>query len=159
MPFATVDLCDQFRASIQVALPVFRSYGGKEAFSGQIETARCFEDNVILKELLAKPGAGKVLVVDAGGSLRKALVGDKVAALAAQSGWAGVVLNGCVRDLRGLATCQVGLFALGHVPLASDKLGWGTAGGAVQFAGVTFTPGHYLYADQDGLVVLPTAAT
>jgi regulator of ribonuclease activity A len=159
MTFATVDLCDQHQGRIQVALPLFQSYGAHEAFCGRIATARCFEDNTIVREILSRPGEGGVLVVDAGGSLRRALVGDVVAGLGARNGWAGLVLYGCVRDVRALAEVPIGIRALNHVPLPSEKLGWGVAGGEVQFAGVTFTPGHYLYADVDGIVVSPVELT
>ena len=155
----TVDLCDQFKSELQVALPIFKRYGAHESFSGVIETVRCFEDNVVLKELLSKPGEGKVLVVDAGASLRRALVGDVVAGLGAKNGWAGIVLNGCVRDVRALAQVPIGIYALGNVPLPSDKHGWGVAGEEVSFAGVRFRPGHSLYADVDGIVVAPRALT
>lgn len=151
--FATVDLCDRFKDEIQVALPIFRSYGGHEAFSGEIETARCFEDNVIIREVFSKPGNGRVLVVDAGGSLNRALVGDRVAGLGEKNGWAGLILNGCVRDVRALEKVPFGIRALNHVPLPSDKRGWGVAGEEVRFAGVTFRPGDHLYVDVDGIVV------
>ena len=155
--FMTVDLCDQFKSELQVALPIFKLYGLNESFSGQIETVRCFEDNVIIKEVLSKPGEGKVLVADAGGSLRRALVGEVVAGLGTKNGWTGIVLNGCVRDVRALAQVPFGIHALGNVPLPSDKRGWGVAGEEVSFAGVTFRPGQYLYADVDGIVVAPRA--
>jgi regulator of ribonuclease activity A len=156
LPFQTVDLCDAHAETLQICLPVFRSYGAHVAFAGQIETARCFEDNVIVKELLSKPGQGRVLVVDGGGSLRRALLGDRVAGMAAKNGWAGVVIHGCVRDIQALSEVPVGILALNHVPLASEKRGWGVAGETLQLAGVTVTPGHFLYADVDGVVLSPT---
>lgn len=151
--FMTVDLCDKYKSSIQVALPVFRMYGKNPAFSGQIETVKCYEDNTVVKQTLSKPGKGKVLVVDAGGSLKCALVGDLVAGIGAKHKWEGIVLNGCVRDVAATNKVNIGIRALAHVPLASDKHGLGVVGVPVMFAGVNFMPGHYLYCDIDGIVV------
>lgn len=153
MKFQTVDLCDKYKGSIQVALPVFRIYGSVEAFHGQVQTVKCYEDNTVVRETLSKPGAGKVLVVDAGGSLKCALVGDVVAGIGAKSGWSGIILNGCVRDIRAVNRIRIGIRALGNVPLASDKHGLGVLGVPVSFAGVDFIPGHYVYCDVDGIVV------
>lgn len=151
--FRTVDLCDKYRGSVQVALPVFSAYGRHPSFAGAIVTVKCYEDNTVVKETLSRPGKGKVLVVDAGGSLKCALVGDLVAGLAARHKWAGIVLNGCVRDVAATNTVPIGIRALGHVPLASEKHGLGVVGVPVAFAGVNFVPGHYLYCDVDGIVV------
>jgi len=150
---ATVDLCDKHRGSIQVALPVLKSYGKHPSFSGQIETVKCYEDNVVMRKTLEQPGNGRVLIVDGGGSLRCALVGDRMAALGVQNGWAGIVVNGCVRDITAVNQVPIGIRALGHVPLASEKHGQGVTSVPVSFAGITFTPGHHLYADADGIVV------
>ncbi|MBX9810987.1 MAG: ribonuclease E activity regulator RraA, partial [Burkholderiales bacterium] len=139
--FMTVDLCDKYKGSIQVALPVFRMYGKNPAFSGQIETVKCYEDNTVVKQTLSKPGKGKVLVVDAGGSLKCALVGDLVAGIGAKHKWEGIVLNGCVRDVAATNKVNIGIRALAHVPLASDKHGLGVVGVPVMFAGVNFMPG------------------
>ena len=151
--FMTVGLCDKYRGSIQVASPVFRMYGGIPSFSGQIETVKCYEDNTVVRQTLSTPGKGRVLVVDAGASLKCALVGDAVAGIAAKHGWAGIVLNGCVRDVAAINKVKIGIRALNHVPLASDKHGLGVVGVPVVFAGVNFAPGHYLYCDIDGIVV------
>lgn len=151
--FKTVDLCDKYKGSIQVALPVFRIYGGRPAFSGTIETVKCYEDNAVVKQVLSTPGKGKVLVVDAGASLRCALVGDLLAALGARHKWEGIVLNGCVRDVAATGKIKIGIRALNSVPLASDKRGLGVVGVPVTFSGVNFLPGHWLYADIDGIVV------
>jgi regulator of ribonuclease activity A len=153
MKFQTADLCDKYKGSVQVALPVFRNYGKVEAFSGRIETVKCYEDNTIVKDTLAKPGKDKVLVVDAGGSLKCALVGDIVAGIGAKNGWSGIILNGCVRDIKAVNKIDIGIRALGNVPLASDKHGLGVVGVPVAFAGVNFIPEYYLYADADGIVV------
>jgi regulator of ribonuclease activity A len=151
--FMTVDLCDKYRGSVQVAPPGLLSYGRSAAFSGIIETVKCYEDNTIVRQTLSQPGAGKVLVVDAAASLTCALVGGALAGLAAKRRWAGIVLNGCVRDISALSKARIGIRAIGHMPLASDRHGLGVVGVPVSFGGVTYTPGHYLYADEDGIVV------
>jgi regulator of ribonuclease activity A len=153
MPFGTADLCDQFGAQVRVADPVFRDWGGSGSFAGPIETVRVFEDNGLVRQALAKPGRGRVLVVDGGGSLRAALVGGNLAVLAHQNGWSGLVIHGCVRDVGEIATVPVGVKALHAIPRQSGKAGTGERGIPVTFAGVTFTPGAHLYADRDGIVV------
>lgn len=151
--FRTVTLCDKYKGSLQVALPMLQSYGKRIAFCGEIETIKCYEDNAVIKETLSQPGRGKVLVVEGGASLRCALLGDMLAGTAVRRGWSGIVVNGCVRDITALARLNIGIRALGHVPSPSDKHGLGVVGAPVTFAGVTFTPGHYLYADADGVIV------
>ena len=126
------------------------------SFSGPIATVRCFEDNVIVKQRVAEPGDGRVLVVDGGGSFRCALVGDNVAGTALASGWAGLVLNACVRDVEALAGLQIGIKALGTCPRPSGKTGEGETDVAVTFGNATFTPGAMLHADDDGIVVQST---
>jgi regulator of ribonuclease activity A len=153
MKFKTVDLCDKYKGSVQVALPVFRLYGKIESFHGAIETVKCYEDNEVVRETLSTSGKGKVLVVDAGGSLNCALVGDVLAGIGARRGWSGIILNGCVRDVRALERIRIGIRALGSVPLASDKHGLGVVGVPVTFAGVDFLPGQLVYCDADGIVV------
>ncbi len=156
MQFKTTDFCDMY-ADIQVAEPLLRHYGGAVRFHGPIATLKVFEDNSLVRSTLEGLGNGRVLVVDGGGSLRSALVGDQLGALAVQNGWAGVVVNGCVRDVAELAELPVGVLALASHPRRSDKRGAGQADLPVRFAGVHFTPGHYLYADADGLVVATAA--
>jgi regulator of ribonuclease activity A len=153
MPFATADLCDEFGAQVQVAEPLFRDWGGSTSFAGPIETLRVFEDNALVRETLEMHGRGRVLVVDGGGSLRAALVGGKLAALAHQNGWSGIVVHGCVRDCAELAATPVGIKALNAVPRKSAKTGAGERGTPATFAGVTFVPGAHLYADRDGIVI------
>ncbi len=133
---------------------VLRQFGGVTAFAGPVSTVRCREDNVVLKRHLGEPGEGRVLVVDGGGSLRVALLGDMVAGLAAENGWAGVVVNGCVRDSVALRRLAVGIKALGTNPRPSRKAGAGEVDVPVEFGGVTFEPGAMLYSDDDGVVVL-----
>ena len=156
MEIKTADLCDA-HAELQVAAPLFRDYGGAAAFGGLISTVQVYEDNVLVRAALAESGAGRVLIVDGGGSLRCALVGDLLGAMAVKNGWAGIVVNGCVRDSAELAQLPLGVRALATNPLRSEKRGEGQRDVPVAFAGITFMPGHYLYADADGIVVAAQA--
>ncbi len=153
MDISTPDLCDKYPELVRIAEPVFKSYGGRAAFSGTIVTVKCFEDNSFVKELAGKDGAGKVLVVDGGGSLKKALLGDLIAASAAENGWAGIVIYGAIRDVEEIGRTDLGVFALASIPLKTERKGAGETGIPVTFAGVTFNPGEYLYADGTGLIV------
>jgi regulator of ribonuclease activity A len=150
---STPDLCDQFPDDVRVLAPMFNSYGGVAAFGGEIVTVKCFEDNSLVKEELAKPGTGKVLVVDGGGSLRKALLGDLIAASAVKNGWAGVVIHGCIRDVDAIRVMSLGVQALNTIPLKTEKRGIGDLNVPVTFGGITFFPGEYLYADNNGVIV------
>jgi regulator of ribonuclease activity A len=151
------DLCDTYPTEVSVATPIFVSYGGVRAFGGQIATVNVHEDNVLVRQAIEEPGIGRVLVVDGGGSLRCALVGDRLAALAHQNGWSGIVVYGCIRDSSAIADIQIGLKALNTHPFKSAKKGTGERDIPVTFAGLTFTPGQYLYADDDGLIVAARA--
>ena len=153
MSFATADLYDQHEHRVQVLEPMLSDYGGKRRFSGPIATVKVFEDNSLVRAALEEPGAGKVLVVDGGGSLRCALIGDKLAELASRNGWAGLVVYGCIRDAAAIATLPIGLKAVNTTPRKSVKQGAGDRDIPVQFAGVTFTPDWFLYADEDGVLV------
>jgi regulator of ribonuclease activity A len=153
MSFGTPDLCDEFGAEVHVAEPVFRDFGGVERFAGPVATLRVFEDNALVRQALEMPGGGRVLVVDGGGSLRTALVGGNLASLAHQNGWGGLVVFGCIRDAPEIASTPLGVKALHAVPRQSAKTGAGERGVPVAFAGVTFAPGAWVYADRDGLVV------
>lgn len=155
--FATADLYDAFEDEVRVAAPIFRDFGGHTAFCGAIATVKVHEDNVLVRRALEAPGLGRVLVVDGGGSLRSALVGDRVAALARDSGWAGLIVWGCIRDSRAIAEIPVGLKALATNPRRSPKHGAGQVDMSVTFAGVTFHPGEFVYADEDGLLVASRA--
>jgi len=152
-PFSTPDLCDRFAAELQVAAPVFRDWGGLSAFAGPIETVRVLEDNPLVRQVLGSPGQGRVLVVDGGGSLRCALVGGNLARLAQVNGWHGIVVYGCLRDTAEIAATPIGVKALAASPTRPGKAGTGVRGVTVVFAGISYTPGHWLYADRDGLVV------
>ncbi|MGH7509613.1 MAG: ribonuclease E activity regulator RraA [Gemmatimonadales bacterium] len=153
MEFTTADLCDAFAPALQLAEPLFRDYGGALRFAGAVETLRVFEDNALVREALEAPGRGRVLVVDGGGSLRSALIGGRLAALAHANGWSGLVVNGCIRDSTETRVIPIGIKALNTSPMRSGKSGAGDRDIAVRFAGITFSPGHFLYADQDGVVV------
>jgi regulator of ribonuclease activity A len=150
---STADILDAHGEDAAVCLLPFRAFG-PSAFAGRIATVSCPEDNVLLRQRLEEPGEGRVLVVDGGGSFHCALLGDKLATLALENGWAGVVLNGCVRDAARLGALELGVKALGTNPRPSRKEGAGTLDGPVSFGGVTFRPGAFLYADEDGVVVL-----
>lgn len=149
----TADLYDSYGDALQVAAPVFRRFGRREVFGGPIATLKVFEDNTLVRARLETAGGGRVLVVDGGGSLRCALVGDRLARLAMDNDWAGIIINGCIRDSKEIDAMAVGIMALATNPAKSDKRGEGLEDVAVQFAGVTFTPDHYVYADADGIVV------
>ncbi|MBL8428290.1 MAG: ribonuclease E activity regulator RraA [Dechloromonas sp.] len=157
MTFKTPDLCDQFEAelgkTVRVVAPMFQRFGGRASFSGEIVTLKIFEDNSLVREAFAEDGKGKVLVIDGGGSLRCALVGDQLAILAAKNGWAGVVVYGCIRDSGDINGIDIGVRALNTHPQKSIKKGVGDRDIAVTFGGVTFHPGEYLYADEDGVLV------
>ena len=153
MSFATTDLCDA-HADLQVCEPQFADFGGLLKFHGPIRTLKIFEDNALVRSTLETAGAGAVLVVDGGASMRCALVGGNLGVLAVKNGWAGIVVNGCVRDSEELAQQAVGIKALATHPRKSEKgLHSGHVDKVVSFAGVTFKPGAWLYADDDGIVV------
>lgn len=155
----TGDLCDAHKTctdgSFRVLPPVFRDYGQRLHFAGVISTVQCFEDNSVVKAALAEPGRGRVLVVNGGGSLKRALVGGNIAAAAAKNGWAGVVVDGCVRDSAELARCDLGIRALALMPMPTDRRNVGERDIEVRIQGVRVAPGEWLVADADGIVVMP----
>lgn len=157
--FSTCDLCDEHKAdaggALRVLPPVFHSYGGRARFAGPVRTVKCYEDNTEVKALLEGPGHGQVLVVDGGASLARALVGGNIAAAAAKNGWAGVVVNGCVRDLAEMQACDVGIRALALIPMPTERRNQGQRDVPVQVQGVWVRPGEWLFADEDGIVVMP----
>ncbi|AXO87803.1 ribonuclease E activity regulator RraA [Pseudomonas sp. K1(2024)] len=154
--YVTPDLCDAYADRVQVLEPMFSNFGGRDSFGGQIVTIKCFEDNSLVREQVELDGTGKVLVVDGGGSLRRALLGDMLAEKAAKHGWEGLVIYGCVRDVDVLAQTNVGVQALASHPMKTDKRGIGDLNVPVTFAGVTFRPGEYVYADNNGVIVSPS---
>ncbi len=160
MTVSTCDLYDRFEAAARTSEVAWRDYGGRRAFSGRIATVKCFEDNSRIKALSSEPGNGQVLVVDGGGSLRHALLGDMIAADLLAHGWAGVVIWGAVRDVEALAAMDFGVKALGSTPRKSVRRGQGEAGAPLSFGGVEWRPGDQLYADADGVLLLsPEDAT
>ncbi len=164
-PVSTCDLCDVHKSDtsgrFRVLPPQLQHFGGRRAFHGPVVTVKCFEDNTSVKALLESDGTvdspagriGRVLVVDGGGSLRRAMVGGQIAAAAARNGWAGVVIDGCMRDRAELAACDVGLMALALIPLPTVRRAAGEVDGGIRVLGVDVRPGDWLYADEDGVVV------
>ena len=155
MTDSTCDLSDSHGDEARVLPPVFRHFGGRRRFAGEVVTVKCFEDNSRLKELVGTQGGGRVIVVDGGGSTRCALLGDMVARDALEHGWAGIVVWGCVRDTDVLQTLDLGVMALAPMPRRSQKHGEGQTGVAVELAGVRCEPGDTLVADEDGVVLVP----
>lgn len=153
MSFKTADLCDEHSDNLQIAEPLFNDYGGNKTFGGEIVTLKLFEDNSLVRQQLETNGKGKVLVVDGGGSLRCALLGDMLAELGVKNEWVGLIIYGCIRDSKDVGEFALGVKAINTCPLKSKKRNEGQVNIPVRFAGVTFTPGHYAYADEDGIIV------
>ncbi|MBM7454918.1 regulator of ribonuclease activity A [Oceanisphaera litoralis] len=147
------DLCDAHGDKVKILDPLFRNYGADDVFWGQVVTVRCYEDNSRVRELVATPGTGKVLVVDGGGMLRRALLGDQLAEKAVENGWEGVVINGAIRDAGAIGGMALGVKALATCPMKTEKRSLGDVDVPVTFAGVTIYPGDYLYADINGILV------
>ncbi len=155
---STPDLCDVYETEIhqgrvRVLAPVFNNYGAHDSFFGKAVTIKCFEDNSVLKELLESPGAGQVIVMDGGGSLRRAILGDMLAEKAARNGWAGLVVNGCIRDCDEIANIEIGVKALNTHPMKTEKRGIGDLNVSVSFAGQFIKPGDWVYSDNNGILV------
>ncbi|HEX5392330.1 MAG TPA: ribonuclease E activity regulator RraA [Rhodocyclaceae bacterium] len=157
--FATCDLCDEHKndtdGAFRVLPPLFRDFGRRIKFSGPVSTVKCFEDNSFVKAAVDSPGEGRVLLVDGGGSLRRALVGGNLGKAAVKNGWAGVIVYGAVRDVAELAECDTGIRAMASMPLPTEKRNEGQRDVAVQIEGVWVRPGDMLFADEDGIVVMP----
>ncbi|MCU1678325.1 MAG: ribonuclease regulator protein RraA [Frankiales bacterium] len=151
--FSTPDLCDAHPDDVHVLEPILRTFGGREAFFGPAVTVSCHEDNSRVKDLVGTPGEGRVIVVDGGGSVRRALLGDIMGQVAADNGWAGLVIHGAVRDVEILRTIDLGVQALSSIPVRTERLGVGDVGLDVTFGGVTFSTGDWVYADANGVVV------
>jgi len=158
----TCDLCDAHKGdrsgAFRVLPPVFRDFGARSTFHGPVSTVKCFEDNSLVKAAVESPGQGRVLVVDGAGSLQRALLGGNLGAAAAKNGWAGLVIDGCVRDLAELAACDIGIRALAPLPLPTERAGQGQRDVVLQIRGVWVRPGDWLYADADGIVLLDRPA-
>ena len=158
----TTDLLDNNEALIQqeqlrIVAPMFQRYGGKTAFAGQIVTLKLFEDNSLVRAVLGESGTGKVLVIDGGGSMRCALLGDQLAEMAVKNGWEGVVVYGCIRDSAAINSLPLGVRALNTHPLKTVKKNIGERDVNVTFGGVTLKPGEWLCADEDGVIVSTTS--
>jgi len=158
-PKATADLVDDIGPDVRSCDTQFRQFGGRTTFAGTIHTVRCFEDNALLKSMLSEAGEGAVLVVDGGASLHSALVGDVIAGLGQSNGWAGIIVNGAVRDAAQLGTLDIGIKALGTNPRKSSKSGAGERDIEVEFGGISFVPGEFVYSDDDGIVVVGKPTT
>ncbi len=151
--FSTPDLCDDFPEDVRVLDSLFQNYGGRSVFCGPAVTIKCFEDNSVVKQLVDTPGEGRVIVMDGGGSLRRAILGDMLAEKAASNGWSGLVINGCIRDCVEIANTELGVKALNTHPMKTEKRGLGDLDVPVTFAGQTIHPGEWIYADLNGVVV------
>ena len=157
MNIVTPDLCDAHPEHVRVVEPLFTNYGGRSDFGGEILTIKCHEDNSLVKEHVANPGNGKVMVVDGGGSLRCALLGDMLAAKAVENGWAGIIIYGCIRDVDDIRKMDLGVQALRTIPIKSNRQGRGDLNIPITFGGVTFRPGEFVYADNNGIIVADKA--
>ena len=154
----TSDISDKLHPDVQYLEPVYKSYGAKTLFSGRIVTIKCYEDNSLVEETLKTNGKDSALVIDAGGSMNCAMLGDKRAADAIKNEWEGILVHGLIRDSATINGMEIGIRALGVCPLKSIKKGVGDSNLIVNFSGVTFTPGEYLYADEDGVIVIKEKA-
>ena len=153
LALSTPDIADEFPQDVQALELPLQNFGAISQFSGPAVTIKCHEDNSLVKELVATPGEGRVIVVDGGGSRRRALLGDMLAEKAAINNWAGLIINGVIRDVDQIATTSLGVQALGSIPIKTDKLGVGQRDLPVSFGGVTINPGDYIYADNNGVLV------
>ncbi|MBX2878706.1 MAG: ribonuclease E activity regulator RraA [Granulosicoccus sp.] len=150
---SVADLCDAYSDQITLAEPLFRDFGGAESFSGPITTLTVDGDFLLIKETLSTAGDNGVLVIDGAGSTEFALLGDRLAAMARESQWSGLIINGCIRDISVVRTISIGVKALGVCPKRPSMIGGGELNKAVSFAGITFKPGEWVYADLDGIIV------
>ncbi|MGI9534919.1 MAG: ribonuclease E activity regulator RraA [Thermodesulfobacteriota bacterium] len=153
MSFSTPDLCDEFPDLVRVVDPLFNGYGGISTFGGEVITIKCYEDNSLVKQAASTPGNCKVMVVDGGGSLRRALLGDLIAKDAVKNGWEGFIIYGCIRDVDIIGQLEIGVKALDTIPLKTEKKGVGELNIPVSFGGATFHPGEFVYADNNGVIV------
>ena len=149
----TCDLCDAFETEVRVLALPLRDYGGRVAFSGIVSTVKALEDNSRVREAVAEPGNGRVLVIDGGGSLRRSMLGDMLAEKAAANGWSGVLVHGAIRDSAAIGALDLGVKALATCPMKTDKQGQGLRDVPVAFGGLAILPGQWLAADEDGVIV------
>ena len=155
MEYNTSELCDIYLDQVDVVEPMFSSYGGRNSFGGQITTIKCFEDNGLINTVLSEPGAGRILLIDGGGSLRRALIDVELAQRAAHNAWEGIIVYGCVRHVDELDELDIGIHAMASIPVGADEQGIGEVDVAVNFGGVTFLPEDHLYADNTGVILSP----
>lgn len=151
--FSTPDLCDANEGQVRALEPGLRNFGGRHAFYGAVVTIKCYEDNSLVKSQAATPGHNRVMIVDGGGSRRRALVGDMIAGNALANGWAGLIIWGSVRDVDALAELDLGVMALGATPIRSEKQGHGELDTSIRVGGVHFSSGDWVYADNNGVIV------
>ena len=151
--FATADLCDAHEDRVRVLVAPWRAYGGRRTFCGEVSTVRCFEDNSRVREAVHEPGRGRVLLVDGGGSLARAMLGDLLAAKAVENGWNGVLVLGAIRDSSAMAAMDLGVKALGTVPCKTERKGAGERDVSLSLGPVAVHPGQWIYADGDGVIV------
>ena len=155
MEYNTSELCDIYTNLIDVVEPIFVNYGGRSSFGGMISTIKCFEDNQLIKEVLLTNGSGKVLLIDGGGSIRRALIDARLIQIAVEQKWEGIVCYGAIRDVDTIEDADIGIQALASIPVGSDDLGHGETEVPVNFGGVTFLPEDHLYADNTGIILSP----
>lgn len=153
MEYNTSALCDIYLDQVDVVEPMFSNFGGRASFAGQLTTIKCFEDNSVIREVLERDGIGRVLLVDGGGSLRRALIDSELATIAEENEWEGIVVYGCVREIDELEEMNLGIQALASIPVGASAQGIGELDVAVNFGGVTFLPEDYLYADSTGIIL------
>lgn len=155
MQYNTSELCDMYTEQVDVVDPIFEQYGGLTSFGGQVRTIKCFEDNALILNVVSTDGTGKVLVIDGGGSTRRALIDAEIAELAAENNWEGIIVNGSIREVDALEDINIGVVALNSIPVGADDQGIGEDDIAINFAGVTFLPDDHLYADSTGIILSP----
>ncbi len=153
LEISTPDLCDANPDKVRVLDSIFRGFGGQASFSGRAVTIKCFEDNSLVKQLVDTQGDGRVIVMDGGGSLRRAILGDMLAEKAMKNGWAGFIINGCIRDCVEIAAMAIGVKALNTHPMKTEKRGLGDMNVPVTIAGQTIKPGDWVYADRNGVLI------
>lgn len=155
MDYNTSELCDLFADNIDVVDPIFTSFGGRYSFGGEITTVKCFEDRELIDQVLSEPGEGKVLLIDGGGSLRRALLDTESVQIAIDNNWEGIVCYGAVREVDSLGDYEIGILAVGAIPVNADASGVGEIDIPVNFGSVTFLPEDHLYADSTGVILSP----
>ncbi|MGF1699900.1 ribonuclease E activity regulator RraA [Photobacterium makurazakiensis] len=155
MEYNTSELCDIYLDKVDVVEPMFSSYGGRSSFGGQITTVKCFEDSGVIRSVLEENGVGRVLLIDGGGSLRRALVDADLAQLATNNEWEGLIIYGCIRHVDDLDELEIGIHAMASIPVGADEQGIGEIDVPVNFGGVTFLPEDHLYADNTGVILSP----